>query len=440
MFRRLAVFGGPFPLASVERVVGADGLDIDDIDDAMAALVDRSLVLAPGRRFRLLEPVRQFASAELARSGEIDLAQDRHVADAIVRVQEIHDGLITPFEAQWVGELDLTWPDIRRAVRRALDTGDNEATSLLVTRLANEAFLRRPEAFAWINEAVTRFGDQPGPHRHALLGAGSYVAWTTLDVARALDLADDALGDTDTDPLAFDCLPQAGAVGALNYSGRPADAVAVSVAALERHGNAMDPSTRATMVAGELISRALAGEPDVTTRAEAALRTATRGANPSSLGLLWYSVAIARMIAGDIDGSTLAADRARTLAGSVRNQWLLGMCANPHLASGDPSTKLATALEAMDDALRSGWTTHAWTAGWSIFAMLTEMGQLTLAAMWLGACNASSIPSFDLDVVPAALDAAMRGQGDPELVAALEYGRSISFAELHGRTSALVDA
>lgn len=78
LLRRLAVFVGGFSLAAVEQVaVGAaqDGtIDEDNVLDALAALVDRSLVqLEPDSepaRYRLLEIVRQYAREKLAEAGE----------------------------------------------------------------------------------------------------------------------------------------------------------------------------------------------------------------------------------------------------------------------------------------------------------------------------------------------------------------------------------
>ena len=258
-------------------------------------------------------------------------------ADTIERVSEAHDGLLSPSEAQWVDQLDLMWPDVRLAIRRAFETDDGSAATMLTTRLANEAFHRRPEAFAWITEAVDRFGEQAGPERAALLGAGSYVAWTTLDVERGLALAEAALGACDPDVMPFDCLPHVGAVGALNYSNRPADAVAIAAAALDRYGTSLHPSNRVGLIAAELVSRALAGEPGVVERAEAAMATESRGACASPVGTLWFALALARVLVGDDDGAMLAWARAHALAASVRNQWLLSMCSGATTSHGSAS-------------------------------------------------------------------------------------------------------
>ncbi|RZT12011.1 putative ATPase [Kribbella sp. VKM Ac-2569] len=85
LFGRLAVFAGGFDLDALEAVAGLD----DDLLTTLAALVDHSLVLTEslpdGRlRFRLLEPVRQYAVAVFDNE---DAVRDRHARHylAVVR-------------------------------------------------------------------------------------------------------------------------------------------------------------------------------------------------------------------------------------------------------------------------------------------------------------------------------------------------------------------
>jgi predicted ATPase/class 3 adenylate cyclase len=88
LFRRLAVFRASFVLEAVEAVSGDLGHDTVEL---LGSLVDKSLVLATDgpageRRFRLLEPVRQFAMELLNASGELDDARRRHRDHLLARV------------------------------------------------------------------------------------------------------------------------------------------------------------------------------------------------------------------------------------------------------------------------------------------------------------------------------------------------------------------
>jgi predicted ATPase/DNA-binding SARP family transcriptional activator len=81
LFRRLSVFRSPWDLTAAEGVCADRGLPPGALLDLVGALVDRSLVVRarPGR-FRLLEPIRQFAAAELDASGDAATVARRHLA------------------------------------------------------------------------------------------------------------------------------------------------------------------------------------------------------------------------------------------------------------------------------------------------------------------------------------------------------------------------
>jgi predicted ATPase len=66
LFRRLCVFAGGWTLEAAEAVGARECVEREDITDLLSGLVDKSLVVAEtsthsGPRYRLLEPVRQYA-------------------------------------------------------------------------------------------------------------------------------------------------------------------------------------------------------------------------------------------------------------------------------------------------------------------------------------------------------------------------------------------
>jgi len=67
LFSRLSVFPGTWSLSAAEAICGFDPVDGSDVADLVGGLVEKSLVVAEGvsagsTRFRLLEPIRQYAS------------------------------------------------------------------------------------------------------------------------------------------------------------------------------------------------------------------------------------------------------------------------------------------------------------------------------------------------------------------------------------------
>lgn len=121
---RLSTFAGSFTLGAADAVAGGGGSDTLEVVDR---LVRRSLV-APVEagdesRFRLLEPVRQFAAEKLMARGEADDARERHTSWYV--------GLMTDLGDRWrSGDDQATWPvavrelaDLRTAFDHLIETG-----------------------------------------------------------------------------------------------------------------------------------------------------------------------------------------------------------------------------------------------------------------------------------------------------------------------------
>ena len=79
LFRMLSVFRGDFSMSTVEQVMTHFGLDHSDALDQLSELSAASLVgVERGSRFRMLEPIRQVADAELAATGRARDARWAH--------------------------------------------------------------------------------------------------------------------------------------------------------------------------------------------------------------------------------------------------------------------------------------------------------------------------------------------------------------------------
>ena len=82
LFRRLAVFAGGFQLEAAEAVCSDDALATADVLDVLTGLVEKSLVAVDDTeesyRYRLLEPVRQYAAQQLRAAREAGAFSERH--------------------------------------------------------------------------------------------------------------------------------------------------------------------------------------------------------------------------------------------------------------------------------------------------------------------------------------------------------------------------
>ncbi|MEL7156487.1 MAG: BTAD domain-containing putative transcriptional regulator [Actinomycetota bacterium] len=80
LFNRLSVMAGSFNAAGAEGLAAACDLSVDDVLDSLDELVAASLVVSDdgGPRLRMLEPIRQFAAAELADRGREEETRRAH--------------------------------------------------------------------------------------------------------------------------------------------------------------------------------------------------------------------------------------------------------------------------------------------------------------------------------------------------------------------------
>jgi predicted ATPase/DNA-binding SARP family transcriptional activator len=156
LLARLSVFAGPFDLAAAEAVAGDAGALVGDLADRSLVLIERGRF---GRRFRLLDTVRQFAAEHL----DSDAAAARHATWCLREVTRIGELLAGPSELEGVARLEELWPNLRAAFGRACAAGDRGLAQALVRPIAPEVLLRsRHEIGDWAERilAITPPGDE----------------------------------------------------------------------------------------------------------------------------------------------------------------------------------------------------------------------------------------------------------------------------------------
>jgi predicted ATPase/DNA-binding SARP family transcriptional activator len=129
LFRRLSVFAGGWDLEAAEAVLSDERMPSVEVPVLLSTLVDKSLVVAEegafGRRYRLLETLREFAREQLANSGEASALRRRHAlfflelagdAEAMLRGREAK---------RWLARLDQEHDNARAALAWS-EEADNE--------------------------------------------------------------------------------------------------------------------------------------------------------------------------------------------------------------------------------------------------------------------------------------------------------------------------
>jgi predicted ATPase/DNA-binding XRE family transcriptional regulator len=151
LFRRLAVFAGGWDLEAAEAVDGERGawsvergtwddalrptphaLRAAETLDTLVSLVEKSLVaVAAGDevggdepRYRMLEPVRQYAALRLIESGEDGEVRRRHAAHLLAFAREAAAKLAGPTQDVWLDRLEREHDNLRAALRWAAERRD----------------------------------------------------------------------------------------------------------------------------------------------------------------------------------------------------------------------------------------------------------------------------------------------------------------------------
>jgi tetratricopeptide (TPR) repeat protein len=107
-------------------VASGGGIEESEVLDLLTGLVEKSLVVVDesfdgGMRYRLLKPVRQYASDKLEENGETGAARRTHGQYFLALAEEAEPELLGPQEARWYERLEDEHDNIRAALSWSLE-------------------------------------------------------------------------------------------------------------------------------------------------------------------------------------------------------------------------------------------------------------------------------------------------------------------------------
>ncbi|MDQ6669489.1 MAG: LuxR C-terminal-related transcriptional regulator [Chloroflexota bacterium] len=134
LFGRLSVFAGDFGVQAAELICGDDEINTSAVPTVLSTLVDKSLVEArvhgPEARYRLLEPVRQYAWDHLVARRESAALQRRHAEYYAELAEAAEPELMSPHRTGAIERLVANEDNLRAALNWARRSGETADTEL----------------------------------------------------------------------------------------------------------------------------------------------------------------------------------------------------------------------------------------------------------------------------------------------------------------------
>jgi predicted ATPase/class 3 adenylate cyclase/Tfp pilus assembly protein PilF len=195
LFEQLSVFAGGFTLSAAEAV------GEEDVLTSLTQLVSKSTVQAQPQddstlRYRLLEPLRQYARERLIERGDLNQARRRHAAYLVGLAERLEPELYGPVQGAWFRRLYAEFDNIRTAHDWAVETGETEVALRLGAALWG--WWSMPERQAEGRVRLAQALALPGAEARSLLrgrvlGGLALLALQQGDQAAAAALVDETL-------------------------------------------------------------------------------------------------------------------------------------------------------------------------------------------------------------------------------------------------------
>lgn len=202
VFDRLSVFAGGWTVDGAEIVCSGEGIEQADVLGLVTSLIDKSLVVVESHhargRYRLLEPLRQYAAERLSARGTAELARcrDRHATffTGLARSSFASHWEATAAELQesateqsgWIDRWERDHDNLRTALSWLLDSGNVEEAQRLGAAFW-QFWARRgyfTEGRTWMQRILALPGGDVSTRIRVLIGAG-FLAFRYDDIASA---------------------------------------------------------------------------------------------------------------------------------------------------------------------------------------------------------------------------------------------------------------
>jgi len=167
VFRRIARFVEHFSLEGARHVAGEQGSDGGEICDAIARLVEKSLIcteLDHGEpQYRLLDTTRAYALEKLEEHDEFDAISLRHAEFVTQQLESQKEVLSALPRAERVAAYSRQLSNVRSALEWSFGSHGNDEIATRLAAASTQLFMELSlliEYQGWAEQAIARLGDQ----------------------------------------------------------------------------------------------------------------------------------------------------------------------------------------------------------------------------------------------------------------------------------------
>lgn len=178
----ISLFTGGCTLAGADAMGAVIGLDDEQALDLLSGLVDKSLLSVDAQanppRYRLLDSVRLFAQAQLARDGNDARMRRAHLAHFVAFTERVNAQLREGREGVWIDRVRREWSNLQAAFDYAMALPDLRDSALALVgnlRWYFRAGIDYLEAAHWLERAL-QVTHPPTPHYARVLVADGVVS------------------------------------------------------------------------------------------------------------------------------------------------------------------------------------------------------------------------------------------------------------------------
>ena len=202
LFGRLSVFAGGWTLAAAETMCDESPVQASQVLDLLSALVDKSLVVAEasqvdagGLRYRMLEPVRQYALELLEEGGEAEEVRRLHAAFYLGLAVEARPNLRAAPQVEWLERLESENGNLRAALSWTISADETVMAAWLSFALWMFWWTRnrQPEGRRWLETILPKREELPAWLRRRALVATEAMAFGQGDIEPVVRYAGEQL-------------------------------------------------------------------------------------------------------------------------------------------------------------------------------------------------------------------------------------------------------